>query len=184
MKRFFTRALCALGLLLGSLAATAAPAGAASATNTVTVKNVAGGTCLEMPGWTSEWGAQATVWGCNGGDNQNWVFNAMGGGFFQIVNRSSGLCLELPGLPPSTADGTRVQQWPCNGGRNQLWWFDHWGSGSGDGSRTAEIKNAYAGCLEINGWQSGTWGTGAQLWSCNGGANQRWAFPYEFIYNH
>ncbi|MGW4164617.1 RICIN domain-containing protein [Streptomyces sp. NPDC004788] len=181
MKRFFVRAMCTLGLLLGSLAATTAPA-SASAANYTTVTNVAGGTCLEMPGFTGEWGAQATVWGCNDGDNQTWVFNSMGGGFFQIVNRSSGLCLELPGLPPSTDNGTRVQQWQCNGGRNQLWWFDHWANVNGN--HTAEIKNAYAGCLEINGWQTGTWGTGAQLWSCNGGNNQRWAFAYDFIYNH
>lgn len=182
MKRFFVRAMCTLGLLLGSLAATTAPAGAAPAADYTTVTNLAGGTCLEMPGWTGEWGAQAAVWGCNGGDNQTWVFNPNGYGFFQIVNRSSGLCLELPGLPPSTDNGTRVQQWPCNGGRNQLWWFDHWRNVNGQS--TAEIKNAYTGCLEINGWQSGTWGTGAQLWSCNGGDNQRWAFAYDFIYSH
>ncbi|MFJ9575035.1 RICIN domain-containing protein [Streptomyces sp. NPDC101191] len=182
MKRFIVRVMCTLGLMAGGLAAATAPAGAAPAANYTTVTNVAGGTCLEMPGWTGEWGAQATVWGCNDGDNQTWVFNNKGGGFFEIVNRSSGLCLELPGLPPATANGTAVGQWPCNGGRNQLWWFDHWRNVNG--KSTAELKSAYTGCLEINGWQAGTWGTGAQLWSCNNGDNQRWAFAYDFIYAH
>ena len=50
---------------------------------------------------------------------QQWQFVDKGSGYFNIVNRNSGKCLDVNGA--STADGANIIQWTCNGGNNQQW---------------------------------------------------------------
>ncbi|MEV0537356.1 non-reducing end alpha-L-arabinofuranosidase family hydrolase, partial [Kitasatospora sp. NPDC050463] len=50
------------------------------------------------------------------------------------------------------------------------------GTTGGSGSSTAEIKGVGSGrCIDINGFTTAN-GTQAQLWDCNGQANQRWTY--------
>ena len=44
---------------------------------------------------------------------------ALGNGFFRLVARHSGRCLDVPGQ--STANGLQLQQWDCNGTVAQAW---------------------------------------------------------------
>jgi alpha-galactosidase len=60
-------------------------------------------------------GAQAQIWDCTGGTNQQWSFNADG----TIRSVSSGLCLDVNNQ--GTANGTTVLVWTCNGQQNQRW---------------------------------------------------------------
>lgn len=55
----------------------------------------------------------------DGGTNQKWWSDDVGGGYYNIVNRNSGKCLDVFGA--STTDGTKVVQWACNGGSSQQW---------------------------------------------------------------
>ncbi|MFI1106132.1 RICIN domain-containing protein [Streptomyces melanogenes] len=175
MRRITMRFLLALGVFLTGVGTMTAPASAA--TNVTAFANVGGGLCLEISGGTTAYGSQAQQWGCNGGDNQHWIVWHNSNGFLTIVNRASGQCLEVPG-GTTTEDGVRVQQWPCNNGRNQYWTFES--QRNVNGHSTANIVSASGRCLEISGWNTGTWGAGAQIWGCNGGDNQRWAVDNDF----
>lgn len=62
-------------------------------------------------------GTPVTVEGCNGTANQQWVFRLAPDGYYDIVNSSSGLCLNVQYA--SLAAGAPVILWPCNSGGNQ-----------------------------------------------------------------
>ncbi|HET6899695.1 MAG TPA: thaumatin family protein [Vicinamibacteria bacterium] len=66
-------------------------------------------------------GAKIQLWGVGtpAGTNQQWRPVALGNGFFRLVARHSGRCLDVPGQ--STANGTQLQQWDCNGTVAQAW---------------------------------------------------------------
>jgi hypothetical protein len=180
MRRLI-RLLPALALALGA-ALTAGPAHA-QASNATAFQNVSDGLCLEVSGQSSglQNGAQVQQWGCNGGDNQQWIVWNAGGGFLEIVNRYSGKCLEMAGLPATQTWGAHLQQWDCNNGRNQLWMLGSWEATSGRNART--LQNAAYLCAEIPGNPAdGTWGTAAQQWPCNHGPNQLWWTDYSFIF--
>lgn len=58
--------------------------------------------------------------GGTGNSNQQWTITAVGGGYYSIKNRMSGLALDLTN--GSTADGTPIQQWAgSSGSPNQGW---------------------------------------------------------------
>ncbi|MFY1638218.1 RICIN domain-containing protein [Solwaraspora sp. WMMB335] len=50
---------------------------------------------------------------------QQWQFRDAGSGYWHIVSRHSGKCLDV--VSASTADGVILKQYPCNGGTNQQW---------------------------------------------------------------
>lgn len=54
-----------------------------------------------------------------GGLNQQWYFEYVEDGWFNIRNRWSNKCLDVAGS--STANGANIQQWDVNGGLNQQW---------------------------------------------------------------
>jgi len=64
---------------------------------------------------------QLSPGGCTGNDNVLWHFAPAAGapGFYNIVSRQSGMCLDVQGA--TTATGAAVQQFPCNNGSNQQW---------------------------------------------------------------
>ena len=66
-------------------------------------------------------GAKIQLWGVGApaGTNQQWRPVALGNGFFRLVARHSGRCLDVPGQ--STANGLQLQQWDCNGTVAQAW---------------------------------------------------------------
>ena len=66
-------------------------------------------------------GALIQLWSYGGGHNQQWQPQSLGNGFYRMVNRNSGLCLDVPSA--STANGVQLQQWTCNGSGAQAWNF-------------------------------------------------------------
>jgi O-glycosyl hydrolase len=54
-----------------------------------------------------------------GGENQQWSLRGVGGGDYKIINRSSGLALDVN--QASTVAGADLIQYSDNGGANQLW---------------------------------------------------------------
>ncbi|GHJ44273.1 hypothetical protein Cs7R123_16150 [Catellatospora sp. TT07R-123] len=57
--------------------------------------------------------APIQLWSYSGGNNQQWLPVAEGGGYYHFVNRYSGKCLDVPAA--STADSVQLVQYACNG---------------------------------------------------------------------
>jgi len=93
--------------------------------NVFTVRSVGSGLCLDVPGSSTAEGVQLDQWTCDGGANQEWVFDAAGNysspsdTSFVLVSLNTGMTAEVKGN--STASGAKVDQWQGNGGSNQTW---------------------------------------------------------------
>jgi type 1 glutamine amidotransferase len=57
--------------------------------------------------------APIQTWTYSGGNNQQWTPVAESGGYYHLVNRNSGKCLDTPAA--STADSVQLVQYACNG---------------------------------------------------------------------
>ncbi|WP_254549974.1 ThuA domain-containing protein [Catellatospora tritici] len=57
--------------------------------------------------------APIQLWAYGGGNNQQWLPVAEGGGYYHFVNRNSGKCLDVPAA--STANSVQLVQYACNG---------------------------------------------------------------------
>lgn len=82
--------------------------------------------------------------------------------YFQIVNQSTGLCMDIQG--GSMSAGTDVVQWTCTGANWQKWSYD-----AGTGLIRSLHDPRY--CLDNAGYYDN--GANIQIWTCNGNANQR-----------
>jgi beta-glucosidase len=98
------------------------------------------------------------VYTCNGTSAQQWTVAS--GSTLQVL----GKCLDVDGA--GTANGTTVDLYDCNGTVAQVW------QPQSDGA----LVNPNSGkCLDDTGF--GGSGTQVQIWSCTGGANQKWTLP-------
>lgn len=68
---------------------------------------------LDVTGVSTANNAPIQLWAYGGGNNQQWQQVDEGGGYFHLVNRHSGKCLDVPGA--STANGVQLVQYTCNG---------------------------------------------------------------------
>ncbi|GAA1607958.1 ThuA domain-containing protein [Catellatospora bangladeshensis] len=57
--------------------------------------------------------APIQLWTYSAGNNQQWLPVAEGSGWYHLVNRNSGKCLDVPAA--STADSVQLVQYTCNG---------------------------------------------------------------------
>jgi hypothetical protein len=78
--------------------------------------------CLEISGERTEVGAAVGQWPCRGywfdsAFNQQWVLRPVPGGYYEIVSRLTGFCLDVGG--GSLKAGAAVGVWVCNGQANQ-----------------------------------------------------------------
>jgi hypothetical protein len=131
----------------------------------MTVRNVASGACLTVPGATVEVTDihQAL---CTASASQRWFRVARGGGF-EIRSGSTDKCLDIPGS--GTADHLVVQQFECNGTDAQLFDLIR-GAGGGWAIRNRNSRK----CLDIPYGTSEP--TSVQQYTCHGGDNQSFEF--------
>jgi lysophospholipase L1-like esterase len=130
---------------------TAPPTGAA-----VLLSNPQSTRCLDISGGDTD-GAQALIWDCHGGVNQQWTRTAAG-----ELRVFGGRCLDVNAN--ATADGTKVQAWTCNGTTAQKFTMN---------ANGVLVATGSGKCVDVS--QSGTAnGTLVQLWQCNGTGAQRW----------
>lgn len=126
------------------------------------------------------------LWKCNQQYNQEWSFQANSYtvyGYFQLMNRgwvAAGrhLCLDADASSTIT-NGTKVQLWTCNGQQNQSWYCANVGSQTCFSDlrlQTAGIVNGNLTvmCLDADLYTVANDGGRAQVWACNGNANQEW----------
>ena len=90
-----------------------------------------------------------------------------------LRNAHSGQCLDGD-LGTIGNNGAKVQLWACNGWDNQSWIFV---PNPKFGPYFYTIENAHSGqCLDGDLNTIGSNGTKVQLWACNSGANQSFAW--------
>ncbi|MCC2279769.1 RICIN domain-containing protein [Streptomyces sp. ET3-23] len=124
--------------------------------------------CLEIENSSSDNGARAQIWDCNGQPGSVWRFNRNSDGSYYIVNNASGKCLEI--ADSRKGNGAPAQQWSCTGIATQRWWF-----GGG------HIFNANSGkVLETNNGDSSN-GAGVQQWtkSDSDPLYQQWSYGHD-----
>ncbi|MER8186025.1 RICIN domain-containing protein [Kitasatospora sp. NPDC094015] len=146
-----------------------APSAAAVTYRTAKFTNNHGGKCLDGDLNTiNNDGAKVQLWGCNGWDNQSWIWTPVSGqpiGYYTIQNGHGGKCLDGD-LNTINNDGAKVQLWGCNGWDNQMWIW----SGT-------TLRNAHGGkCLDGDLNTINNDGAKVQLWGCNGWDNQAWTW--------
>ncbi|MER7488974.1 endo-1,4-beta-xylanase [Streptomyces sp. NPDC126497] len=118
-----------------------------------TLKGVASGRCVDVPGSSTTDGTQVQLWDCHNGTNQQWTLTDAG-----ELRVYGNKCLDAAG----TGNGTKVQIYSCWGGDNQKWRLNS------DGS----VVGVQSGlCLDAAGTGNGAQ---VQLYSCSGSSNQRW----------
>lgn len=111
--------------------------------------------CMDVLGGGSAAGTRVGIYTCNGGSNQQFVWESSG----EIRNGS--MCLDASGGAGRNGDGIII--WPCHGSPNQHW------TGTSDG----QIRGINGRCLDIPEGKT-TNGTQLILWDCHGGKNQFW----------
>jgi endo-1,4-beta-xylanase len=120
-----------------------------------TIKGVASGRCLDVPGTSTTDGTQLALWDCHGRTNQQW--EATAAGELRVYGNK---CLDAAG----TGNGTKVQIYSCWGGDNQKWRLNS------DGT----IVGVQSGlCLDTVGGGTAN-GTLIQISTCSNSGNQRW----------
>lgn len=121
--------------------------------------------CLDIAGGKAVKGAQVEIWGCNGLENQKFIWCDDG----RIVSgMDDGMCLDVPGGDPSKA--LNLQIWPCNGANGQYWQYD------GNAMAIYPWKTGEKMCMDTNAGSS-TPGTKVMTYACNPGGQweaQRW----------
>ncbi|MEW9552972.1 ricin-type beta-trefoil lectin domain protein [Nonomuraea sp. NPDC050783] len=117
------------------------------------LRGQASGRCVDVPNQSRTNGTQVALWDCNGGANQQWTLTTAKQ--LQVYGTK---CLSAGG------DGSKAVIRDCDGQADQQWNLN------ADGTVTA-VRSGL--CLDANGAGTAN-GTLIILWTCNGGANQRW----------
>lgn len=124
-----------------------------------TLVGAASGKCLSVTGASTQAGATADIYTCNGSASENWTLQPNG----EIVGAPSGDCLQVAG--GSTANYAGVEIEPCNGASDQQWTATSSGTIAGVGSGL---------CLSVLGASTANYAT-ADIYTCNGSASESWA---------
>jgi len=120
-----------------------------------TIRNVASGRCLEIPGCSTASGTQLDIYDCHVGVpksecnslNQQWHMNGNG----TITSLLDGQCLDLYNFV-----GPVVQSFSCNNGKNQQWNYDSSSQTFSSNGYCLDLSNSalevYAGPLSGNAY--------------------------------
>lgn len=116
--------------------------------------------CADITSQSLWQGAQIKQYDCNGGGNQKYWFKSVGSGYYQLVVRSSSLCVQ--------ENANTVSQENCSASSNAQQW-----SLTTSGSFVSVKSRASGECLDVNG--ASTANSAAVItYTCNGGTNQQW----------
>ena len=143
----------------------AAGGGGISTTHYYTIVNQASGSCVDDTGGGTSNGTVLQQWTCSNNTNQEWLFTATTGGYYEVTTyNSSTLGWDVVNL--GTSPGTNMQLWTYGGGLNQQ--FEPVLLGSG----YYEFIDRNSGlCLNVpNG--ANTNGLQLQINTCNGSTSE------------
>jgi hypothetical protein len=124
--------------------------------------------CLDVSGISTANGATVHLWEYVGGNNQKWILERAGNGFYRMKARHSGKALDVRNT--STAGGAKLQQWDGSDSDNQLFTL------LPDGNGYYRIQARHSGLvLDVPGGNY-TNGIEVQQWRFNGFNPQKWRF--------
>ncbi|WP_062648838.1 RICIN domain-containing protein [Streptomyces maremycinicus] len=133
-------------------------AGTSATYNTLIARH--SGRCADVTSQSLWAGAQIKQYDCNGGTNQKYWFKSVGSGYYQLVVRSSSLCVQ--------ENANTVSQENCDTTATAQQW-----SLTASGSYVNVKSRASGECLDVNG--ASTANSAALItYTCNGGTNQQW----------
>ncbi|HEU5473871.1 MAG TPA: RICIN domain-containing protein [Actinophytocola sp.] len=124
------------------------------------------GKVADFSGGSTAAGAQAVQSTWNGGVNQQFRADPVGGGYYRLVSLSSGNVLTV--ADASTADGAKIVQQPWNGGDSQLFRPE----ALGDGYYRILAKHS-GKALDVTAASTAD-GANLQQWTWGAPENQRW----------
>lgn len=117
-------------------------------------------------------GANVQQYEYNGGENQKWLIKRDKDGYYNIISKCNGLNLDVKG--GIAKSGTNILTWVSNGGENQKFLIKKESEHklkSGVYTITSSIDESYV--LDVMS-DSRLNGTNIELWSNNGGNNQKY----------
>ena len=83
------------------------------------ISNAKNGAQLDINNWSLSDGGKIILYNGGKGNNEQWYFQYAGDGYYYILSRHSGKCLEVSN--GSTTDNASIQQNTLNGKDQQLW---------------------------------------------------------------
>ncbi len=102
----------------------------------------------------------------NGGENQQWKFEASGDPYYKLVNKNTGKALDI--MLGGSANGTWLHQWDSVSSDSQLWFLEETDEGF------YKIKSKVSGkCVDVVGMSQED-GARLQIWEDLNGDNQQW----------
>jgi hypothetical protein len=146
------------------------PAAAGGGVTWVNQRSGTAPVCMDDLGYSSDDGAPIGIYGCNGGNNQGWVYPRQGpNGSWQLQNYWSKKCVTA-----GYSDGAPLYQYKCGASSTQWWHFDILGTDAW-GRTLYQIRNeASHKCIDIRNFDT-TWEHQLQVWGCSHNWNQEWA---------
>jgi len=134
--------------------------------STYALKAKHSGKAADVTGGSTADRAKIIQWTYWGGNNQKWVFEDAGNGFYKFKNVNSGKYMDISDA--STTDGANVIQWTSNSGQNQQFLLIP------QGGNYYSIMARHSGkCIDVNGASTAD---GAVLvqWPYSGADDQIW----------
>ncbi len=132
--------------------------GTSATYNTLIARNSA--KCADVTSQSLWQGAQIKQYDCNGGNNQKYWFKPLSGGYYQLMVRSSSLCVQ--------ENANTVTQENCNTSATGQQW-----SLTTSGSYVTVKARTSGECLDVNGASTAN-GAALITYTCNGATNQQW----------
>ncbi|WP_217236774.1 RICIN domain-containing protein [Streptomyces sp. AC555_RSS877] len=132
--------------------------GTSATYNTLIARNSA--KCADVTSQSLWQGAQIKQYDCNGGNNQKYWFKPLSGGYYQLMVRSSSLCVQ--------ENANTVTQENCNTSATSQQW-----SLTTSGSYVTVKARTSGECLDVNGASTAN-GASVITYTCNGATNQQW----------
>jgi GH18 family chitinase len=138
-----------------------------TSTTWYTLKNGTSNKCLDNTGGSLTNDTQMVQWTCGSANsNQKWKFVDVGGGYYHIINQTSGMCLDNGG---STTDNTYIEQYNCVTSQNLEWSLVDLGSSN------YQIKSHKSGkCIDDAGGSTADGNKMVQYTCSTANNNQKW----------
>ncbi|WP_077066457.1 glycosyl hydrolase 53 family protein [Catenovulum maritimum] len=122
--------------------------------------------CIDVNGAKTANGEDVLQWTCHNNANQQWSFEPVENGYFQIKANHSGLCLDI--YAHSTENGGNIVQWSCSGNYNQQFFKEDMGDGYYRLRSRLSDK-----CIDVNAGGTSN-GDSIIQWTCHSNWNQQW----------
>lgn len=146
--------------------------------NYYSIKAVGSGKMLDVEGAKTEVGANIEQYKSNNQDNQKWIIKDAGNGYYNIISKCNGLYVDI--FNGEVKNGTNIIAWISNGGKNQKFKFEKALIGNqtiSDGLYKIQSSGNKNFTMDVTG-ASKYDGANIEIWSDNGGKNQKFDVKY------